>query len=149
MERQEKARRESLRNPGSRGGIGRAAGGEAKLFRVAIEDAPGRTGETESTIAMHPNRVQVVLDGEVDRPRDRSLATKVQRPRHVPAGHLGDPPAARHDAQVFVRRRDLEPITDDLSLIMAFLMGLDAKLDKIEELIPEQDDDDEEQGTDA
>jgi len=48
---------------------------------------------------------------------------------------------------VFARPRDLAPIRDDLSSIMRFLMGIDAKLEEIERLIRE--DDDEEEGTDS
>jgi hypothetical protein len=49
--------------------------------------------------------------------------------------------------EVFARPRDLAPITEDLSLVMRFLMGIDAKLEQIKALI--QEDDDGEEGTDA
>lgn len=48
---------------------------------------------------------------------------------------------------MFARPREFAPIRADLSLVIRFLMGIDAKLEAIERLI--RDDDDEEEGTDS
>ena len=53
-------------------------------------------------------------------------------------------PSVRHDHAVFVRPRDLIPINQDLTQVLVLLMGLDAKLDEIKDLLGEDDDGEEE-----
>ncbi|MCC6222944.1 MAG: hypothetical protein IT201_05570 [Thermoleophilia bacterium] len=48
---------------------------------------------------------------------------------------------------MLARPRDLAPLRDDLSLIMEYLMRINAKLEGIERLI--RDEDDQEDGTDS
>jgi hypothetical protein len=45
---------------------------------------------------------------------------------------------------MFVRPRDLEPISEDLNLVLEVLIRLDAKLDVVRYLLGEDDDGEEE-----
>ena len=50
-----------------------------------------------------------------------------------------------NDRSVFLRPKDLEPVTDDLALVLGALMRIDARLENIELLLQEDDDGEDEE----